>query len=103
MAWVVASNPPGCRGSGHSGARSDRPSCGAPAAPADLIWAQGMENLFHEVLHQSREPESEQISPWERSLEQLCPVPAPHINHQPTVPMAPPTYFTTTGPRGTTL
>ena len=84
MAWVVASKPPGCRGSGNPGVL---------AIPADFIWAQGMENLFHAVLRQSREPESEQISPWERSpcncvLSQHpiitsppCPLP-----HQPTSP-----------------
>lgn len=59
-AWVVARDPPGCRGSGHPGASSNRPSYRAPAPPADLIWAchgrLGMENLFHAALHPSRKP-----------------------------------------------
>ena len=77
MAWVVASDPPGCRGSGHPGAL---------AIPADFIWARGTENLFHAVLCQSWEPESDQISPWERSP--MC-CPSTPINHQPTMPTGP--------------
>lgn len=88
MAWVVAHDPPGCRESSHPGASSDKPSCGAPATPADLIWAprgrHGMENLFYAALCPSREPESEWESPWGWRLVQLHPAPAPHVSPRPT-------------------
>lgn len=61
VAWVVAHDPPGCREGSHPGASSDKPSCGAPTTPGDLIWVHrgrhGMENLFYEALCPSREPE----------------------------------------------
>lgn len=97
MAWVVAHDPPGCRESSHPGASSDKPSCGAPATPADLIWAprgrHGMENLFYAALCPSREPESEWESPWGWRLVQLHPAPAPHVSPRPTHLQASPTLL----------
>lgn len=58
MAWVVARDPPGCWGSGHPGASSDKPGGGTPATPADLIKVcrgrHRMENLFHAAFYPSR-------------------------------------------------